>query len=143
MFRQELENDLKAIFEQTRVKFKPVEEGLEQDVLYVQIDKVKEIPRNDNFYFAVSGAVGTHSLSTINRWGFLLERARLSGYENKDRFRFASNERSVQGSLANDDFIKTKLDFSYRIKIPFNPTVGNITNEKLNWVQTIIKYMKG
>lgn len=138
MFRQELENDLRAIFEINEIRYQSVDEGLEQDVLYLQIDTVKEMPKHDHFYFAVRGTLGTHSLQTVNKYGYLLERARLANVGNKDRFRFSSREKNIPVTFADDLFIKTKLDFEYRVKIPFNPTVGEITYPKMNWVRVVI-----
>lgn len=143
MFREQLINDLSDIFEFEIIRNQSVAEGLEQDVLYYQITSVKEMPKEGEYYFSVRGQIGTHSDELNNRYGYLLERARLSKCPNKSRFRFSSREMVINMSLIDDIFIKTTLDFEYRVSIPFNPPSGEITYPKINWVKTIINKLKG
>ena len=142
MFKETLYEDLRAIFEFENIRNQSVSEGIEQDVLYLTIDSIKQQPKEGFYYFSVSGTIGTHSSELVNRYGFLLERARLSDWPNKGRFRFSSRERSIPVQVYENMFIKTELNFEYRVEIPFNPTVGEITFPKLKWVWVIINKLK-
>lgn len=122
MFRSELEKDLQKIFGLKKVVFSSVEYGTEQDVLYVDIVTNKNRPANDNYYFKVTGTIGYNTQNGNTKNGWWHYKYLSSKHENKSRLGLGSFETNVSFALMNKFFTKSRIDFTYRVKIPFDPS---------------------
>lgn len=121
MYRKDLENDLKKIFGIKKIVFSQVEYGAEQDVLYVDILSTRNRPMRGYYYFAVSGSIGLNAQYGNTKSGFFHSKWLESHYENKTRLNLGAREVNINFTQMNKYFCKNRIDFVYRIKIPFNP----------------------
>ena len=136
MFRKELEKDLQKIFGLKKVVYSSVEYGEEQDVLYVDIVQNKCRPARGFYYFVVTGTIGynTQSGNTKNGWWHYMFLK--SNHTNKSRLGLGSFESNVNFTVMNKFFTKSRISFTYRLKIPFDPATK--TKGIVNTIRTLL-----
>lgn len=139
MFRAKFEEYLKAIFEVEKIVYDDVNNGDEKDVLYVQITNLKDIPSYGKMYFRVVGTLGINAESINYKYGYLKQRCQLAPRKYTKHFTFGSVEQNINFTIYNDYFVKPKLDFVFRINLDYNPAVGEIKEEKVNWFVKFIE----
>lgn len=134
MFREKLEDCLKNIFELEKVIYGDVAEGSEQNAVYVQITTIKASPKDGEYYFRVNGTLGINAEAVNYKYGYLKERCRLAKNEYTKYFGFSSIDNNVNFATYDDLYVKPTLDFTFRISLPFNPSVGKIKKQNIKWV---------
>lgn len=122
MYHKELEKDLKQIFGLKKVAFTSVEYGEEQDILYCDVATEINRPRRGFYYFRITGTIGFNSQYANTQKGFFHYKWLESKYTNKARLGLGSYENNVTFAVMNKYFCKSRIDFVYTIKIPFNPS---------------------
>lgn len=122
MYHKDLVNDLKKIFGLKKVVFSSVEYGAEQDVIFCDITTERNRPRHGYYYFRVTGQIGFNAQYENTKKGWFHYKWLSSRYENKDRFQLGGNETNATFTLMNKFFCKSRIDFVYTIKIPFDPS---------------------
>lgn len=137
MYRAELEKDLKQIFGIKKVVFSSVEYGQEQDVIYCSILRERNRPRHGFYYFYVYGSIGYNAQVGNTVKGFWHAKFLRSRYATKSRLSLSSFEDNVDFTVMNKFFNKSRIDFQYRIKIPFDPS-----GKTKGFVSTIMKLLK-
>lgn len=143
MFRPKLEECLKGIFEVDRVIYGSVSEGSEQNAVYVLITQIKTSPKDGECYFRVKGTLGINAEAVNYTYGYLKQRCRLAPKEFTKYFGFASNDNNINFADYDDYYVKPTLDFTFRASIPWNPPIGKIEDEKINWVLKIVNFLRG
>ncbi len=139
MFKKYLKKDLFGIFEIEEIDFanNPAHFGSELKTLFVVVDQdgIKTNVRQGEIYFSVTGTIEFMQDQTQTNFGFFAQRMALTQFKTKGTFRLL--EREDNQTLANDNnndanriLVKKSQKFSYRISIPFNPAIGNISGYK-------------
>lgn len=131
MFREFLKKDLIGIFEKEEVDFSNSPSHLESElgVIFVVIDPdgVKNHFRNGENYFSVIGKIEFLDDATHTSFGFFSQRMALSKYESVGNFRLIGRESNDSVSDEGERLlVKKSHDFSYRISIPYNKSIGYI-----------------
>ena len=122
MFRNELETDLKKIFGLKKVVFSNVEYVMEQDVLYVNIVMNKNRPDHGGYYFKVTGTLGYNTQNGNTKNGWWHYKYLQSNHTNKQRLGLGSFETNVNFASMDKFFTKSRIDFTYRVRIKFDPS---------------------
>lgn len=133
MYHKDLTNDLKKIFGVKKVVFSSVEYSAEQDVIFCDINTERNRPSRGFYYFRVTGQIGFNAQYGNTRKGFWHYKWLESTYKDKNRLQLGGNETNGTFTQMNKFFCKSRIDFVYTIKIPFNPakkTVGFIATIK-------------
>lgn len=140
MFKEYLKKDLKAIFETKSVDFANAVSnfGSELGCLLVVIDQegVKNNFQDGENYFSVVGSIEYLQDQTQTNFGFFSQRMALSKYKTAGTFRLINRESNEPlGNDPNNDsvrlIVKKSQKFSYRISIPFNAPIGDISGLEL------------
>lgn len=122
MYHKELEKDLKKIFGIKKVVFSSVDYGEEQDILYCDIATQRNRPSRGYYYFRVTGTIGFNSQYSNTKKGFFHYKWLESDHADKFRLGLGGYENNVFFAVMNKYFCKSRIDFVYTIKIPFNPS---------------------
>lgn len=122
MYHKDLIRDLQKIFGLKKVVFSSVEYGAEQDVLFCDIANERNRPNNGFYYFRVTGQIGFNAQYGNTKKGWFHYKWLASRYENKSRLQIGGNEYNATFSFMNKFFCKSRIDFVYTIKVPFNPS---------------------
>lgn len=138
MYHKELAKDLEKIFGIKKVVFSSVEYGAEQDVMYCDVISDRPRPSRGYYYFAVRGTIGFNAQHGNTKTGFFHYKWLESRYKDKARLQLGSSEVNVNFAQMDKYFCKSRIDFVYRIKIPFNPA-----HKTKGWIQNIITLIKG
>lgn len=124
MFEKQLVEDLKKIFEVEKVKFQSLNDAIEQDVLYCDIEEVRESAYFGSFHFFIKGRLGINGQrETGNRYGYLIGRARQNskmGKEILNRFNFWRPVQNVKYPDYSDFILQTEMRFTYSITVPYD-----------------------
>lgn len=121
MYHKDLIKDLTQIFGIKKVVFSSVEYGEEQDVIYCDISTEFNRPRNGFYYFRITGQLGFNSQYGNTVKGFFHDKWLRSTYPHKARLDFSGFENNVNFPVMNKFFCKSRIDFVYTIKLPYNP----------------------
>lgn len=132
MYKKAIETDLKQIFETRRVDFMGVETCLEQDVLCVDVSRVRTGAQEGKAWARVYGSVGIRGTIKKNPSGFLTKKIAEAEPEVLKRFWFAPVEMPV--STPTEWELKAfKLDFVYFFKEEYAPVKGILEYAKMFW----------
>jgi len=142
MFREFLKKDLTGIFEKSEVDFSNslIEAGQEANCLFVVIDQdgVKNNFRNGENYFSVIGTLEFIQDSTETNFGYFNQRMALSQFETKGKFILIGRESNEPLSQETKRLlVKKSQKFSYRIAIPYNPSIGEIEELEIGTITII------
>lgn len=142
MFQAKLVEDLQKIFEVKKVKFQSLDEAIEQDVIYCDIESVRESAFFGSFHFYVTGTLGINGQREFgNRYGYLIGRARQNSKEGKDimeRFKFWRPVQNVKYPDYQDFILQTQIRFTYSITIDYDPA-----KKAKGMILKIVDTMKG
>lgn len=122
MYHKYLTDDLKKIFGLKKVVYSSVEYGEEQDTLYCNIATEFNRPRRGFYYIRVSGTLGYNAQYGNTKKGWWHYKWLESTYKDKLRLDLTGFENNVDFAVMNKYFCKSRIDFVYTIKIPFNPS---------------------
>lgn len=122
MYHKQLQEDLIKIFGIKKVVFSSVEYGAEEDVLYCDITTEFNKPRNGYYYFRISGNIGFNAQYGNTTKGFFHYKWLDSKYADKSRLDLTGFESNVNFPVMNKYFCKSRIDFVYTLKMPFNPS---------------------
>lgn len=132
MYKKAIEKDLKQIFETRRVDFVGVETCLEQDVLCVDVSRVRSGAKEGKAWAWVYGSVGIRGTIKKNPSGLLTKKIAEADPEVLKRFWFAPVE--MPASTPTEWELKaTKLDFVYFYQEEYAPVKGILEYVKLFW----------
>lgn len=132
MYKKAIEKDLKQIFQTRRVDFMGVETCLEQDVLCVDVSRVRNGAQEGKAWARVYGSVGIRGTIKKNPAGFLTKKIAQAEPEVLKRFWFAPVE--MPASTPTEWELKaTKLDFVYFYREEYAPVKGILEYAKMFW----------
>lgn len=126
MFKKQLATDIKKIWGLKKVIFGTVEEGLEQDVAYVDVEEVKQQITQGFIKFRVKIKLGIIGTKEANRHGFLLSRLKQASkkpglIEDVNRFLAFNREEDIKFEDYEGFFTQTSQRFLYCLTIEYDP----------------------
>lgn len=132
MYKKAIEKDLKQIFETRRVDFMGVETCLEQDVLCVDVSRVRSGAQEGKAWARVFGSVGIRGTIKKNPVGFLTKKIAQAEPEVLKRFWFAPVEMPAS-TPAEWELKAYKVEFVYFYQEEYAPVKGVLEYAKMFW----------
>ncbi len=133
MYKDQLESDLKTIFNYPEVNFGQLAYGNEQDVLICLVRNVTVVIQDDHEYAIVDGIASSISPRGKLKSGHFEKCIRLADRELLKRFQFSSDESNINfggdSTTQNSEFEKYSIAFSYFYEAQYNPMPRTIDLE--------------
>uniref|UniRef100_A0AAU8AV55 Uncharacterized protein n=1 Tax=Dulem virus 29 TaxID=3145747 RepID=A0AAU8AV55_9CAUD len=138
MFKKQLEDDCRRIFGYKKIIYGDVDQGIEQDVLYISIEDVSEVVLAGKIKFLVRMKLAMLGTEPSTKYGFFYNR--LKQAFKKDELKLAANrfllydkEKNIKFSNYEDFFVQTEVNCLYKVSVDYDPsakTKGFITKIK-------------
>lgn len=128
MFKKELTERLKNIFEIKKVSFDEPSDSYEQDVLFVSVSNSRERVSKDKVTARVDGILRIYTRNDKLLYGFFtkaIERAKASDKDNL----FFFGEQDVQSSPARMINLQERIiNFNFLFSTQYDPDKGELTS---------------
>jgi len=137
MYKTQLENDLREIFQIERVLVGSAEFGAEHDALFYSVVDDKPVFGSGKALFRVGGSISIVAAEDNLAAGYLHERYNLASNSAKGRFCLVGNEKEIHFKSYDRFFKKVFCDFRYLFSTEWNPSpnktqMGEITLHKIS-----------
>lgn len=138
MFKKQLMTDCRAIFGFKKIIFGDVDQGIEQNCLYISIDDISEKVHDGQVDYLVYGKLAMLGTNPSTPYGFFLDRLKQAYKKPKiqlaaQRFLIYDKEKNIKFSDYEGFFIQSEQAFIYKISLEYDPpkkTAGFIAKIK-------------
>ena len=126
MFKKQLMADCRQIFGIKKIIFGDVDQGEEQNALYISIEDCKEVFHTGTVDFMVRGTLGMLGTKESTPYGFFLDRLKQAFKNSKiniaaQRFLIYGKEKDVKFSSYEGFFIQSEVSFFYKVTLEYDP----------------------
>ena len=126
MFKKQLMADCREVFGFKKIIFGDVDQGIEQNCLYISIDDISEKVHDGHVDYLVYAKLAMLGTNPSTPYGFFLDRLKQAYKKDKikiaaQRFLIYGKEKDIKFSSYEGFFIQSEQNFIYKVTLEYDP----------------------